>query len=175
MFSKKKLNSKHRVLYKAPPTQPLNNEKNTRTMVNIVTPPMSPVSFSGNWENTDDEDDWVLHNNGGINLLSAFDMEAFAEELEEHPEHFEDEIDFIQEEEFDLEIPELQRSTNMHEVHGIDPLDEDNMPREPPQLIRENAMNFTSFLTAVVQEYNADNNNPHANIITYFPEPLVLA
>jgi len=137
-------------------------------MVNIVTPPMSPVSFSENWENVDDEVDWILHNNGGINLLSAFDMEAFDEELDQHPDFFEDEISF-EDHDQGLEIPQLERSDNMHE---IDPLDEDNMPPEPPQLIRENAMNFISFLTSVVEEYNADNNNLPENIITYNIDPL---
>tara|TARA_B100001287_G_scaffold269522_1_gene267104 strand:+ start:997 stop:1446 length:450 start_codon:yes stop_codon:yes gene_type:complete len=148
-------------------------------MVNIVTPPMSPEPLSEIWGNVDDEDFFDLGNNNGTNLLSAFDMEAFAQELEEHPERFEDEIDFDDEEEddeeFDLEIPELRRSDNMHEVHVIDPLDEDNMPLEPPQLIRQNAMNFTSFFTSVAQEYDPNsNNNPPANIIIYYPDPLDL-
>ena len=147
-------------------------------MVNIVTPPMSPEPLSEIWGNVDDEDFFDIGNNNGTNLLSAFDMEAFAQELEEHPERFEDEIDFDDEEddeEFDLEIPELHRSDNMHEVHVIDPLDEDNMPLEPPSLIRQNAMNFTSFFTSVAQEYDPNsNNNPPANIITYYPDPLDL-
>ena len=147
-------------------------------MVNIVTPPMSPEPLSEIWGNVDDEDFFDIGNNNGTNLLSAFDMEAFAQELEEHPERFEDEIDFDDEEddeEFDLEIPELHRSDNMHEVHVIDPLDEDNMPPFPPPLIRENAMNFTSFFTSVAQEYDPNsNNNPPANIITYYPDPLDL-
>ena len=147
-------------------------------MVNIVTPPMSPEPLSEIWGNVDDEDFFDLGNNNGTNLLSAFDMEAFAQELEEHPEHFEDEIGFDDEEddeEFDLEIPELHRSDNMHEVHVIDPLDENNMPLEPPQLLRQNAMNFTSFFTSVAQEYDPNsNNNPPANIIIYYPDPLDL-
>ena len=147
-------------------------------MVNIVTPPMSPEPLSEIWGNVDDEDFFDLGNNNGTNLLSAFDMEAFAQELEEHPEHFEDEIGFDDEEddeEFDLEIPELHRSDNMHEVHVIDPLDENNMPLDPPQLLRQNAMNFTSFFTSVAQEYDPNsNNNPPANIITYYPDPLDL-
>ena len=144
-------------------------------MVNIVTPPMSPEPLSEIWGNVDEEGFFDLGNNNGTNLLSAFDMEAFAQELEEHPEHFEDEIDFDDDEEFDLEIPELHRSDNMHEVHTIDPLDENNMPHDPPQLLRQNAMNFTSFFTSVVQEYNPNNNNnPPANIITYYPDPLDL-
>ena len=149
-------------------------------MVNVVTPPMSPEPISEIWSNVGDEEFFAaVSNNNGTNLLSAFDMEAFAQELEEHPERFEDEIDFDEEdeddEEFDLEIPELQRSDNMHEVHVIDPLDENNMPLEPPELIRQNAMNFTSFFTSVVQEYDPNNNNnPPVNIITYYPEPLDL-
>ena len=147
-------------------------------MVNIVTPPMSPEPLSEIWGNVDQEGFFDLGNNNGTNLLSAFDMEAFAQELEEHPERFEDEIDFDDEEDdegFDLEIPELHRSDNMHEVHVIDPLDEDNMPPFPPPLIRENAMNFTSFFTSVAQEYDPNsNNNPPANIITYYPDPLDL-
>lgn len=149
-------------------------------MVNVVTPPMSPEPISDIWSNVSDEEFFAaVSNNNGTNLLSAFDMEAFAQELEEHPERFEDEMDFDEEdeddEEFDLEIPELQRSDNMHEVHVIDPLDENNMPLEPPQLIRQNAMNFTSFFTSVAQEYDPNNNNnPPANIITYYPEPLDL-
>ena len=147
-------------------------------MVNIVTPPMSPEPLSEIWGNVDDEDFFDLGNNNGTNLLSAFDMEAFAQELEEHPEHFEDEIGFDDEEddeEFDLEIPELHRSDNMHEVHVIDPLDENNMPLDPPQLLRQNAMNFTSFFTSVAQEYDPNsNNNPPANIIIYYPDPLDL-
>ena len=147
-------------------------------MVNIVTPPMSPEPLTEIWDNVDEEGFLDIDNANGINLLSAFDMEAFAQELEEHPERFEDEIDFDAEEddeEFDLEIPELRRSDNMHEVHVIDPLDENNMPLEPPQLIRENAMNFTSFLSSIVQEYDPNsNNNPPANIITYYPDPLDL-
>ena len=147
-------------------------------MVNIVTPPMSPEPLTEIWDNVDEEGFLDIDNANGINLLSAFDMEAFAQELEEHPERFEDEIDFDAEEddeEFDLEIPELRRSDNMHEVHVIDPLDENNMPLEPPRLIRENAMNFTSFLSSIVQEYDPNsNNNPPANIITYYPDPLDL-
>ena len=147
-------------------------------MVNIVTPPMSPEPLSEIWGNVDDEDFFDIGNNNGTNLLSAFDMEAFAQELEEHPERFEDEIDFDDEEddeEFDLEIPELHRSDNMHEVHVIDPLDENNMPLDPPQLLRQNAMNFTSFFTSVAQEYDPNsNNNPPANIIIYYPDPLDL-
>ena len=148
-------------------------------MVNIVTPPMSPEPLSEIWGNVDDEDFSDLGNNNGTNLLSAFDMEAFAQELEEHPEHFEDEIGFDDEveddEEFDLEIPDLRRSDNMHEVHVIDPLDEDNMPLVPPPLIRQHAMNFTSFFTSVAQEYDPNsNNNPPANIIIYYPDPLDL-
>ena len=140
-------------------------------MVNVVTPPMSPEPISEIWSNVDDEEFFAaVSNNNGTNLLSAFDMEAFSQELEEHPELFEGD------EEFDLEIPELQRSDNMHHVHVIDPLDENNMPLEPPELIRQNAMNFTSLFTSVVQEYdpNNNNNNPPANIITYYPEPLDL-
>lgn len=145
-------------------------------MVNIVTPPMSPEPLSEIWGNVDEEDFFpAVSNNNGTNLLSAFDMEAFAQELEEHPEHFEDEIEFDDDEEFDLEIPELHRSDNMHEVHTIDPLDEDNMPLEPPPLLRQPAMNFTSLFTSVVQEYDPNsNNNPPANIITYYPDPLDL-
>ena len=147
-------------------------------MVNIVTPPMSPEPLTEIWDNVDEEGFLDIDNANGINLLSAFDMEAFAQELEEHPERFEDEIDFDAEEddeEFDLEIPELRRSDNMHEVHVIDPLDENNMPLEPPRLIRENAMNFTSFLSSIVQEYDPNSNNNHpANIITYYPDPLDL-
>ena len=139
---------------------------------------MSPEPLSEIWGNVDDEDFFDIGNNNGTNLLSAFDMEAFAQELEEHPERFEDEIDFDDEEddeEFDLEIPELHRSDNMHEVHVIDPLDENNMPLDPPQLLRQNAMNFTSFFTSVAQEYDPNsNNNPPANIIIYYPDPLDL-
>ena len=148
-------------------------------MVNIVTPPMSPEPVTEIWDNVDEEGFLDFNNANGTNLLSAFDMEAFAQELEEHPDRFEDEIDFEAEEddevEFGLEIPQLHRSDNMHEVHVIDPLDEDIMPLEPPPLIREDAMNFISFLTSVVQEYDPNsNNNPPANIITYYPDPLDL-
>ena len=139
---------------------------------------MSPEPLTEIWDNVDEEGFPHVDNANGINLLSAFDMEDFAQELEEHPERFEDEIDFDAEEddeEFDLEIPELHRSDNMHEVHVIDPLDENNMPPFPPPLIRENAMNFTSFLSSLVQEYDPNsNNNPPANIITYYPDPLDL-
>lgn len=146
-------------------------------MVNVVTPPMSPEPISEIWSNVGDEEFFAtVSNNNGTNLLSAFDMEAFSQELEEHPELFDDEFDFDEEnEEFDLEIPELHRSDNTHEVHVIDPLDENNMPLEPPPLIRQNAMNFTSFFTSVVQEYDPNNNNnPPVNIITYYPDPLDL-
>lgn len=145
-------------------------------MVNVVTPPMSPTSLSEIWDNVVEEGFFSPENNDGTNLLSAFDMEAFAQELEEHPERFEDEIDFDVEEheEVDLEIPELHRSDNMHEVHVIDPEDENNMPLELPPLVRENTMNFTTFVASVVQEYDPNNNNPQTNIITYYPHPLDL-
>lgn len=148
-------------------------------MVNVVTPPMSPDPISEIWGNVSDEDFFAaVSNNNGTNLLSAFDMEAFAQELEEHPERFEDEIDFDEEyddedENIDLTIPDLERSDNMHEVNENDQLDENNLPPAPPQLIRQSAMNFVSLFNPEHQQYDPNsNNNPPANIITYYPEPL---
>lgn len=112
-------------------------------MVNIVTPPMSPIHE--NWM-SDDEDFDAFNNTNGVNLLPEFDMVEFEED---QPLLFED-----------LIIPDLQRSDNMHE---IDPLDEDNMPAEPPRLYRQNA------LPHVVQNVT---HEPVNNIIVYYPDPL---
>lgn len=112
-------------------------------MVNIVTPPMSPIHHEF-WL-SDEEDFDGLDNNDGINLLAEFDLAV----SDEDP-------NFLDEE---LIIPDLQRSDNMHE---IDPLDDNNLPPEPPQLIRQNA------LSNILQNVSYE----PINVVSYYPDPL---